>query len=66
MKKKEKIKDYNYEWWKWLRVFPQYRELEVENNKMSVQLDELTAKLNKKSKELRLALAKIKELQNER
>lgn len=64
--KKEKIKDYNYSWWEWLRVFPQYKELEIENNKMSVQIDELTAKLNKTRKELRLALNRIKEIQNEK
>lgn len=64
--KKEKIKDYNYSWWEWMRIFPQYKELEIENNRMSVQIDELTAKLNKTRKELRLSLNRIKELEDER
>lgn len=57
------MKDYDYS--TWMRIFPKYRELEEEYDKMGVLLDEQTKQISRLKKRLNIALKEIKKLKGD-
>lgn len=57
------MKDYKYKSWEMMRIFPKFKQLEEEYDKMSILLDESSRQIARLKRQRDLAIRKLKELE---